>query len=104
MSGIKPAPLTEFYRSLKERGVRTEDLAATLGVSGGAVRRILGGHRRKGPLWRRLAPLLSERERQLMADVEQCSAWNMKRLSKRPHWTPEKSALLAQPHPTSHVY
>ena len=97
MSGLKPQPLTEFYRSLRARGLTTDTLAASLGVSGGAVRRILGGHRRKGPLWTRLAPLLNAREIQLLRDVEQCSAWNTKRLSKRPKWTAAKASLFGAP-------
>jgi DNA-binding CsgD family transcriptional regulator len=85
---IKPLPLTEFYRALHARGVRTQDLADALGVSGGAVRRLLAGLRRKGGLWRRLEALLTARERALLADVEQCSAWNNRRAAKkRPRWS-----------------
>lgn len=93
MSGLKPTPMAEFYRSLHARGETTDTLADTLRVSGGAVRRLLAGHRRKGVLWGKLAALLTERERALLADVEQCPAWN-KRAARRPRWTPEKAELL----------
>jgi hypothetical protein len=108
MSGMKPLPLTEFYRSLRARGATTDTLAAALGVSGGAVRRILGGHRRKGHLWPKLARLLTERELRLLADVEQCAAWNTRRAAKRPRWTPAladalRPELSASPHQNTHV-
>jgi hypothetical protein len=95
MAGIKPLPLTEFYRSLHARGESTDTLAIKLGVSGGAVRRLFAGLRRRGPLWRRLEQLLNDKERQLLRDVEQCSAWNAKRTAKRPVWTPEKAKALS---------
>jgi hypothetical protein len=95
MSGIKPVALTEFYRSLHARGEGTQSLAGALGVSGGAVRRLLGGLRRKGALWRRLEALLTGRERALLGDVEQCSAWNMRRAARnRPRWTGEKDGRM----------
>lgn len=95
MSGIKPQPLTEFYRALHARNESTDTLAAALGVSGGAVRRVLGGLRRRGHLWRRLVPLLTDRERTLLANVEQCSAWNARPAARhRPTWTAEKAESL----------
>ena len=91
MSGLKPQAMTEFYRAMHARGVTTETLAAQLGVSGGAVRRILSGHRRSSVLRKRLETLLTERERTLFAGVEQSSTWN----TKRPRWTAEKAAALS---------
>lgn len=54
-----------------------------------------GGLRRRGHLWRRLSALLTDRERALLANVEQCSAWNARPARRRrPTWTPEKAAQL----------
>lgn len=95
MSGIKPLPLVEFYRALHARGETTTTLAASLGVSGGAVRRVLAGLRRRGPLYHRLERLLTPRERALLAHVEQCSAWNSRPAAlHRPRWTPATAARL----------
>ncbi len=97
MSGIKPLPLTEFYRSLHARGETTEGLAAKLNVSGAVVRKLIGLLKpRRGCTWRGLQALLTERERQLLATVEQCSAWNIRQRAKRPVWTAEKVADLAE--------
>lgn len=94
--GIKPTSLTEFYRSLKGRGETTDTLALKIGRSGGAVRRVLVGLRRRAPWWPRFEALLTERERRLLADVEQCSAWNKPRLAKRPRWSAAVAASLKQ--------
>lgn len=97
MSALKPLALVEFYRALHARGASTTTLAAALGVSGGAVRRVLGGLRRRGPLWRRLATHLTASELNLLArvHVEQCSAWNQRPAARhRPKWTAEKAAQL----------
>lgn len=95
MSGIKPAALTEFYASLHDRGVTTDILADAVGVSGGAIRRLITCHRRRrGPTWDNLCLWLTAREIQLLETVEQSSTWNM----KQPLWTPEKAQRLAPPH------
>lgn len=85
MSGLKPQALTEFYWHLHNRCVTTEDLARRLGVSGGAVRRLITGHRRReGPLWKNLQTILTASERILLAEVEQSSTWNTRRRPKMP--------------------
>lgn len=97
MSGIKPLALTEFYRSLKARGVTTDDLAERIGVSGATVRKLIGLlKRRRGLAWRRLQSHLTDREKQLLADVEQCSAWNIRQSEKRPKWTYETVETLRE--------
>ena len=100
MSGIKPLPLTEFYRALHARGLSTELLAEQLGVAGGTLRRKIGGlARRQGPVWRGFLDLLTERERALLAEVEQCSAWNISQAAKRPRLGFEvQAALRARAH------
>lgn len=99
MSGIKPLPLTEFYRALRARGVSSDSLAVDLGVSGGCVRRLIGGLRvRRGPTWRGLLGKLQPRELELLmraADVEQCSAWNLRQAAKRPRWNEAKATACA---------
>jgi hypothetical protein len=40
--------------------------------------------------------LLTERERELLLAVEQCSTWRAQQETKRPHWTAEKVAGLAE--------
>jgi hypothetical protein len=89
--GIKPTALQEFYRSLHGRGVTTDGLAEQIGLSGGAVRRILSGHRRKSWWWPRFAALLTKPELKLLKDVEQCATWNSKHAAKRPRWTVAKA-------------
>lgn len=80
MSGLKPQALIEFYWSLHARGKTTELLAEDLGVSGGAVRRLISGHRkRRGPIWANLSKILTPAERELLAQVEQSSTWNTKK-------------------------
>jgi hypothetical protein len=97
MSGLKPQPLTEFYRSLRARGVTTDDLGARLDISGSTVRKLFGLlKRRRGLVWRQLQAHLTDREKQLLADVEQCSAWNIRQSGKRPKWNAEKVAGLAE--------
>jgi len=94
MSGIKPQALTELYRSLHARGLTTEIMAAGLGVSGGALRRMISGHRApRGPIWKGFLELLTTPELQLIASVEQSSTWNRRR---RPIWTPEVARKIAQ--------
>lgn len=91
MSGIKPVALTEFYRSLRARGVTTDTLAAELHVSGAVVRKLIGGlKRRKGRVWEALFDLLNDKEKALLRTVEQCSAWNISQARKRPVWTAAK--------------
>lgn len=95
MSGLKPQALTEFYRSLSARGVTTDILALQIGVSGATVRKLIGLlKRRRGLVWRRLQNHLTDREKQLLADVEQCSSWNISQSKKRPRWTHEKVETL----------
>lgn len=95
MSGLKPLALTQFYASLHDRGVTTTVLADAVGVSGGAIRRLITGHRRrKGPTWENLCQWLTPREIGLLNTVEQSSTWNV----KQPLWTPEKAQRLAQSH------
>ena len=97
--GIKPTSLHEFYRSLRARGETTDLLAEKIGRSGGAVRRVIVGLRRRAPWWKRFEALLTERERELLADVEQCPTWNKPREAKRPVWNAEKEALLRRTEP-----
>jgi hypothetical protein len=95
MSGIKPQELTRFYALLRERGLTTDLLAEQLDVSGGVVRRLIGGFRpRRGPTWRAFLRLLTDDERKLIFDVEQCPTWNVRQSEKRPVMTPEKDAVL----------
>lgn len=97
MSGIKPLPLTEFYRSLRARGVTTQQLADELMVSGGTIRKLIGClKRRRGATWQGLLLRLTPRECALLFAVEQCSAWNIRQRGKRPKWTAEKVAGLAE--------
>jgi hypothetical protein len=91
---LKPTALSDFYRKLHARGESTATLAEKLGVSGGAVRRLTGGFRRRGPLWKRLTALLTDDERALLDYVERCTTWNAERASRRPRWTPEKQAAF----------
>ena len=55
---------------------------------------VLVGLRKRGCWWPRFIALLTERERQLLDDVEQSSTWNKSREAKRPRWTAEKAAML----------
>lgn len=97
MSGIKPHALTEFYRSLHDRGLSTEILGEQIGVSGATIRKLIGMlKRRRGLTWRRLQNHLTERERQLLADVAQCSPWNNRQEGKRPRWTRETVETLRE--------
>lgn len=80
MNGLKPLALREFYWSLHDRGEDTATLASKCGVSGGAVRRLITGHRRRrGALWTSLREKLTPRERSLLSEVEQSSTWNTRR-------------------------
>lgn len=90
MSGIKPTPLVDFYNSLHERGKNTELLAEEIGCSGGAVRRLISGHRkRRGPIWHCLRLVLTPAECACLDKVEQSSTWNTK---KRPSWAAGRAA------------
>lgn len=95
--GIRPQQTTELYRKLHARGMTTQRLANEIGCSGGAVRRLISGHRKPaGPIWRRMQQLLTREELALLnATVEQFSTWNMKK-PRRPKWTPEIAAALAR--------
>lgn len=97
MSGIKPLELTEFYRALHARGESTDGLAKQLRASPAVVRKLIGMlSRRRGAVWRGLLELLTARERALLFDVEQCSAWNTQQAAKRPRWNDAKEAAIAQ--------
>lgn len=100
MSGIKPLPLTEFYRSLHARGETSESLAQKLNVSRSVLCKMIGLlKRRRGRAWEHLQTLLTDRERRLLSDVAQCSSWNLRQLAKRPRWNAEKVAGLAETYP-----
>lgn len=92
MSGIKSPELQAFYRSLHARGLDVRALAEQLKLSRGAVTRVICGLRRRGPIWAKLAPLLTEHERALL-DVEHRATWN-KRAKKRPAWTEDLAQQL----------
>lgn len=97
MSGIKPRPLADFYRALRARGESTDGLAQKLNCAPAVVRKLIGLlKRRRGHVWMGLQELLTPRERQLLADVEQCSAWNKKQVAKRPTFTREKIETLRE--------
>lgn len=97
MSGIRPIELTEFYRSLHARGETTDQLAQKLNASPATLRKMIGLlKRRRGVVWIGFLALLTERERELLAKVEQCSAWNIRQAKKRPKFTAEKAAGLAE--------
>lgn len=87
MSGIKPPELQKFYDSLSERGTSIEKLANAIKRSRPTVTRVLNGSRRRGPVWRKLTPLLTAEEIALL-NVAHCSPWNTNRIAKRPTWPP----------------
>ena len=89
----KPAELYEFYRLLAARGESTNTLAKKIGQSGGAVRRVLVGLRRRGPIWSKLLGLLTDQERTLLERAA-LSPWIQAHSSRRPRWTPEKQTAL----------
>lgn len=96
MSGIKPIELTQFYASLHARGLKTDTMAAGLGVSGAKLRKMIGLlQRRRGIAWRGFLALLTEREKALLLHVEQCSAWNIRQRAKQPRWSMEKASVIA---------
>jgi DNA-binding CsgD family transcriptional regulator len=97
MSGLKPKPLIEFYRSLHARNVSTDTLARKLGVAGGTVRKMIGNlGGRRGYAWRALLAKLTPRERELLHHVEQCPTWNNRKARRnRPRWTPDKAARFS---------
>lgn len=86
MSGLKPPQMSDFYRSLRGRGVTTEILADLIGVSRPTLCRVLNGGRRRGPVWAKVEPLLTPQELGLL-DVAHCHPWNKKRAEKRPRWS-----------------
>lgn len=94
---LKNIQMTDFYRSLHDRGLTTDNIAERIGVSGGAVRRLLANHRkRRGPIWRAIIGLLNEKERKLLLDtsrVEQCSTCN----TKHPVFTDAVREALRKP-------
>lgn len=97
MSGIKPVALTEFYRLPHERGESSDTLAKKLNVSPAVVRKLIGLlKRRRGLVWEGLLRLLTDKEKELLRTVEQCSSWNNAQKAKRPVWTAEKVAGLAE--------
>jgi hypothetical protein len=93
MSGIKPPELTSFYSHLHARGWDTVKLAQSVCLSRSTITRVLNGSRRPGHVWIKLKPFLTPDEIQLV-HVAHCSAWNTKRVAKRPKWTAAKAAEL----------
>jgi DNA-binding MarR family transcriptional regulator len=91
MSGLRPIELDYFFARLHARGMDVTKLAETVCLSRPTVTRVLNGSRRRGPVWKKLVPLLTPKEIELL-DVAHCSPWNKKRLENRPKWTPEKAA------------
>jgi hypothetical protein len=97
MSALKPLELAQFYRLLHLRKQSSATLADKLNVSPAVVRKLIGLlKRRRGLVWERLLGLLTDEEKRLLLTVEQCSAWNISQTKKRPVWTPEKVAGLAE--------
>lgn len=97
MSALKPLELAQFYRLLHERGESSETLAEKLNISPAVVRKLIGLLKpRRGMVWKGLLKLLTEEEKRLLLTVEQCSAWNISQSKKRPVWTAEKVAGLAE--------
>lgn len=96
MSGIKPIDLTEFYRLLHGRGLSTEILAERIGVSGGTVRKLIGGFKpRRGAVWVAILRRLTPGEKALLFRVEQSPTWNSHVAARRETFTPEKAAQIA---------
>jgi hypothetical protein len=97
MSALKPLELAQFYRLLHERGESSETLAQKLNASPAVVRKLIGLlKRRRGMVWDGLIKLLTAEEKRLLLAVEQSSAWNISQSKKRPVWTAEKVAGLAE--------
>ena len=95
MSGLRPIAKIEFDRALRARGASTEAFAAELDVSGSVVRKLLANTKpRRGPVWKALLGLLTEREKELLVRVEQDATWNKRQLGKRPIWTAEKASAI----------
>jgi ribosomal protein S27AE len=69
VSGIKPVPLSEFYRSLHARGMDAGKLAALVSRSRVTVTRILSGDRPPGYVWSYLLPHLTRREIGLLREA-----------------------------------
>jgi hypothetical protein len=95
MSGIKVGELSAFYRKLHARGENVTRLAERIHVSRPALTRVLNGARRRGPIWRRVLPLLSPAEVKLL-DVAHSSPWNATLRFNRPRWSREKAEMLSQ--------
>ena len=85
MSGFKPPELSEFYRHIRSRALTAGILAEFAGCTRPALTRVLNGARRRGPIWDKIAPVLTEEERRLL-DVAHSSTWNTARVAKRPRW------------------
>lgn len=64
MSGPKDHNLAEFYRLLHSRAITTGDLAAQIGCSRAHLTRVLNGTRAGHFTWRKILPLLTEKEKQ----------------------------------------
>lgn len=97
MSGLRPIELTEFYRSLHARGESTESLAVAVHLSAPVLRKMIVLLKpRRGRPWTAFLDRLTERERELILTVEQRSTWRARQEAKRPHWTAEKVAGLAE--------
>lgn len=95
MSGMRPIEFDYFYRSLRERGLNTELLAAQINVSGPTLRKMIVLLKpRRGRVWTAFVGLLTEHERELLKTVEQCETWNIRQSKKRPRWTAEKAGNL----------
>jgi transcriptional regulator with XRE-family HTH domain len=92
MSGFKPPELSQFYRSLRARGLVTAQLAEMVGVTRPALTRVLNGARRPGPIFNRVAAHLTAEELRLL-HVAHSSTWNTRRVAKRPRWT---ASILAK--------
>jgi transcriptional regulator with XRE-family HTH domain len=93
VSGIKPIEQTQFYRRLRERGMTIEKLMEHTGRSRVTVTRVLNGSRRRGPVWAKIKPLLAPDEIALL-DVAHCSPWNIRKVEKRPVWSPPLAKKL----------
>ena len=73
MSGIKPLPLTEFYRVLHAAGMSVSDLATYARVGRAHLSQVFAGKRSGVHTWKHVIPLLNER---CVFHLKQCSAWN----------------------------
>lgn len=71
MSGIKPANLSDFYRSLHGRGQTITDLAEALNCGRSHLSQVLSGKRTGLPTWRKIqdAELLTDHELRLLGKL-----------------------------------